>query len=106
MNPLLFMIISLFVNECPHGTPPFRAPDHRSQPVRWLASTPDGIEITAVSMMFFNGAGLTAADQGQPQPAMYRPARAVDSPASALDQTLQPLEQVGSEARGLLRIPG
>jgi hypothetical protein len=69
MNRLLFMIISLFVNECPHGTPSFRAPDHRSQPVRWLASTPNGIEITAVSMMFFNRAGLTDANQGQRLPA-------------------------------------
>jgi hypothetical protein len=69
MNRLLFMIISSYVNECTHRTPSFRAPDHRSQPVRWLASTPNGIEITAVSMVFFNGAGLTDADHGGRLPA-------------------------------------
>jgi len=53
-----------------------------------------------------NACRLVLPGQGSTARAMYRPVRAVDSPASALDETLQPLEQVGSEARGLLRIPG
>jgi hypothetical protein len=69
MNTLLFMIISSFVNQCTRDTPSFRAPDHRSLRVRLLVGIPNDIEITAVSMVFFNTARLTDADHGLRLPA-------------------------------------